>query len=110
MKIAIMNCGDTARRCAAAGCFRAFNERTGGFEQYSGMDLTLTSYCVCSHCEAPLSDDPDMLKKLNRIVEIGTEAVHIGKCAKKDGVRCHTMEEYAGWLESQGVHVIWKTH
>ena len=110
MRIAIMNCGDTAKRCAASGCFKAFSERSGGFDRYADEETVLTSYCVCSHCGMSPSDDPDMKKKLDRIVEIGTEAVHIGKCAKKDGIRCKTMEEYAEYLEGKGIQIIWKTH
>jgi predicted metal-binding protein len=107
MKIAMMNCGETAIHCAAAGCFRAYNERSGGFERYADKEAVLTSYCVCNHCGMSLADDLDMKKKLDRIAEIGTEAVYIGGCAWKDDVRCKTMEEYAQYLEGKGIQIIW---
>ncbi len=110
MKIAILNCAETGKRCAGTGCLRALHERTGGFEQYAGRDLVLTAYCLCSHCGAAPEEDPDMVRKLGRIVEAGTQAVHIGKCAKRDGVRCAAMEAYARWLEEKGIRIVWRTH
>ena len=109
-RVAILNCGDTAKRCAGTGCFRALREYTGGFAPYADEGAELTAYCVCSSCGKPPEDDPDMHKKLMRIAEVGTEVVHIGKCAQKGGVRCPTMEAYARCLEEQGVGIVWKTH
>ena len=51
-----------------------------------------------------------MREKLERLVAVGTEAVHIGVCARMGGARCPTMEENARWLEERGIKVVWKTH
>ena len=51
-----------------------------------------------------------MLEKLERLVSIGTQAVHIGVCAQPKGEKCPYMAANAKWLEDHGIQVIWKTH
>ncbi len=70
----------------------------------------MTAMARCSHCRMPLAEDAGMQEKLDRLLEIGTQTVHIGICASPRGQRCPTMESYAEWLQARGVEVIWKTH
>ena len=44
-----------------------------------------------------------MQKKLERLVSIGTQAVHIGVCAQPKGEKCPYMAANAKWLEDHGV-------
>ena len=109
-RIAILNCLKANDVCTGAGCLKAFYARTGGFAAYGEEALTLTAMARCSHCRMPLEADPGMQRKLERLVEAGTEAVHIGVCASPRGQRCPTMESYAEWLEAHGIQVLWRTH
>lgn len=109
-KIAMLNCLDANDVCTGAGCLKAFYARTGGFEAYGEEELTLTAFARCSHCGKTAAEDAGMLEKLERLVSMGTETVHIGACAAPKGKRCPTMESHAAWLEDHGIKVVWKTH
>lgn len=109
-RIAILNCLSTNEDCTGAGCLKAFYARTGGFAVYGDEALTLTAMARCSHCRMPLEEDAGMQEKLDRLLEFGTQTVHIGVCASPKGQRCPTMETYAAWLEAHGIQVLWKTH
>ena len=110
-KIAMLNCLKANEVCTGSGCFKAFNNREAGFEPYKGEEVELTAFARCSNCGKMTEEDPGMLKKLERLVDVGTETVHIGVCAKaKDGSHCRFMQSHADWLTDHGVEVIWKTH
>lgn len=109
-KIAMLNCLNANDRCTGAGCLKAFYARTGGFAAYGEEELTLTAMARCSHCRMPLEEDTGMQEKLDRLLEIGTQTVHIGVCASPRGQRCPTMESYAEWLNGHGIEVVWRTH
>ena len=109
-KIAMMNCLKANAVCPGAACLRAYYTREAGFGIYEGEDLRLTAFMRCSNCGKTPEEDPEMVMKLQRLVDMETEAVHIGVCAQMDGIRCPTMEENAKWLEARGVKVIWRTH
>jgi len=109
-KIAILNCEKANARCTGSGCLKAFYARTGGFECYKDTELQLMAMARCSNCGKTAEEDPDMLTKLERLVTVETEAVHIGVCAAPKEVHCPTMETHAKWLEDHGIEVIWKTH
>jgi predicted metal-binding protein len=110
MRIAILACLNANDVCTGAGCLSAFNERKGGFACYGEEKLQLAAFLRCSTCGKKLEEDPGMQEKLDRLVSIGTEAVHIGVCAQKKGKPCPYMEEKANWLMQHGISVIWKTH
>lgn len=109
-KIAIMNCLKANQVCAGAACLKAFYNRKAGFARYEDTELQLTAFLRCSNCGKTPEEDEGMLEKLNRLLEEGTETVHIGVCAAMRGERCATMQSYADWLEERQVEVIWQTH
>ena len=94
--LAILCCLDANDVCTGAGCLRALRERRGGFACYEGQETELLAF--------------GMQKKLERLVSIGTQAVHIGVCAQPKGEKCPYMAANAKWLEDHGIQVIWKTH
>ena len=108
--LAILCCLDANDVCTGAGCLRALRERRGGFACYEGQETELLAFLRCSHCSTPLEEDAGMQEKLERLVSIGTQAVHIGVCAQPKGEKCPYMAANAKWLEDHGIQVIWKTH
>ena len=107
--LAILCCLDANDVCTGAGCLRALRERRGGFACYEGQETELLAFLRCSHCSTPLEEDAGMQEKLERLVSIGTQAVHIGVCAQPKGEKCPYMAANAKWLEDHGIQVIWKT-
>lgn len=113
-KIAMVNCLKANDVCTGAGCMHAFYERTGGFAEYGDEPLQLMAFMRCSHCideMDPLTDE-GFLEKLERLVKIGTEVIHIGVCATKEQhtVHCPGMQKMADAFEEKGIKVVWKTH
>lgn len=52
-----------------------------------------------------------MEEKLERLISIKPDAVHLGVCTKlKDGTRCPTIERIAKRLEEEGAHIVDGTH
>ena len=111
-KIAILNCLRANRVCTGAACMQAFNQRTRGFERYQGEELELVAFMRCSGCDAPADENAGMIEKLERLVSIGTEVLHIGKCTvKRDAqAECPIIQRSAEILESKGIQVVRGTH
>lgn len=89
--LAILCCLDANDVCTGAGCLRALRERRGGFACYEGQETELLAFLRCSHCSTPLEEDAGMQEKLECLVSIGTQAVHIGVCAQPKGEKCPYM-------------------
>ena len=106
--LAMLCCLDANDVCTGAGCLRALRERRGGFACYEGQETELLAFLRCSHCSTPLEEDAGMQEKLERLVSIGTQAVHIGVCAQPKGEKCPYMAANAKWLEDHGIQVIWR--
>ena len=109
-KIAMLNCLKANDVCTGAGCLKAFYSRTGGFAEYGDEQLQLMAMARCSGCDKTAENDPGMMEKLERLVSVGTEIVHIGVCAAHNSEPCPTMQTHARWLEEHGIRIIWRTH
>ena len=109
-KIAMLNCLQANDVCGGVACLKAFYARTAGFARYDGEDVQLMGFLRCSTCGKSPEEDRGMMEKLERLVSIGTETVHIGVCAQMNGIKCPTMEKHARWLEEHGIEIIRQTH
>ena len=109
-KIAMMNCLKANDVCGGVACLRAFYARSAGFARYEGEDVQLMGFLRCTGCGNKLEEDKGMMEKLERLVSIGTETVHIGVCAQMHDVKCPTMQTNAKWLEDHGIESVWRTH
>ena len=107
-KIVMLTCLKANTVCTGAGCLKAFNERTKTFSRYGGEELELEAFFRCNGCGVW---DEGMEEKLERLISIKPDAVHLGVCTKlKDGTRCPTIERIAKRLEEDGAHIVDGTH
>ena len=110
-KIAMLNCLNSNKVCAGAACFTAFNKRIRSFERYKGMDVEVAAFMRCNGCGKDPRTDRGMREKLDRLVSIGADAVHLGVCTKKrDGTRCPTITAVVQLLRERGIPCIDGTH
>lgn len=111
-QIVLLNCMNSlGKGCTGAACMKAFNQRTGAFQQYKDERLELAAFLLCSGCGKDLHQDEDLQKKINRILEIHPDAVHLGVCTlKKDTGRCRIIEAMAHIFLENGICVINGTH
>ena len=112
-RIAILACLKANDVCAGCGCLSALYDRKARFERYAGEEIRLTAFMRCSHCvrEGDPMEDPGFVEKLDRLVQEGTEVVHIGVCAGRDDESaCPGMRRMARAFSERGVEVVWGTH
>lgn len=110
-RIAILNCLKSNRVCTGAGCLKAFNNHTGAFEQYGEEPLVLEAFFHCNGCDAP-EEDAGMEEKVQRILALKPDAVHMGVCTRKkpDRIRCATIQKIADRFASAGITLVDGTH
>ena len=112
-KVAILTCLKACQICTGASCFAAWNSRTRNFAQYAGQDAELVAFMHCNGCEKDPASDAGMQEKLERLVQIGVERVHLGICTRTeqaDHSRCPRIQCIVDQLETQGVAIVEGTH
>lgn len=111
-KIAILACQKSNQVCAGCACLNAFYDRRKTFERYADDDIRLTAFMRCSKCytEVAPMEEPGFLEKLERLISEGTECIHIGICAMKNGDVCPGMAQMVKAFEERGVEIVWGTH
>ena len=100
-KIAVLRCLRTSNNCTGSGCLKAFNNKTNAF-------------AGCGDVQMP-NNEEGLHKKLDRLVTIGVEAVHLSGCTKKKDAQgekheCPVITKTAEYLEQQGITVVRGTH
>ena len=110
MKIAMLNCLKANEVCTAAACLKAFNAKTRHFEAYGDTPLSLVALARCNGCDAGI--DKGFREKLDRIVEEGAEACHLGVCTVRSDTKeeCPVITRAAAYLEERGVKIVRGTH
>lgn len=116
-KIAVLRCLRTSNNCTGSGCLKAFNNKTNAFAKYEDEAIAMTAFLNCSGCgDVRLPDsEAGMQKKLDRLVTIGVEVVHLSGCTQKkdaQGVKheCPCVTKMAEYLTQQGIVVVRGTH
>ena len=108
-KLAMLCCLKSNRRCTGAACLSTLNDRTRSFAPYEGQEVTLTAFARCNGCEAGI--DEGFQEKLDRLVEEGTQVVHLGKCTdRKDTGPCPVIAQAADYLAAKGIRIVHGTH
>jgi predicted metal-binding protein len=110
-RIAMLNCLKSNRVCTGAACLQAFNQRTKTFERYGDEPLELVAFFRCNGCDAS-EDDPGMEEKVERLLSLKPDAVHMGVCTKnkEDHSRCFVIQKVADRLEAAGATLVDGTH
>ncbi|MFV0603290.1 MAG: CGGC domain-containing protein [Phascolarctobacterium faecium] len=92
-KIAVLRCLRTSNNCTGSGCLKAFNNKTNAFAVYEAEETELAAFLNCSGCcdvQMP-NNEEGLRKKLDRLVTIGVEAVHLSGCTKKKDAQGENM-------------------
>mgnify|MGYP001838814475 CR=1 FL=1 len=111
-KIVILTCLKSVNYCTGAACLKAFYNRSGAFRQYQEEILELVAFCHCNGCDSILEQDNGMQEKLERILKINPDAVHLGVCTlhKDTGQRCQTIQMFIKIFQDNDIAVIDGTH
>ncbi len=111
--IVILTCPKSEDVCTGAGCFRAFNERKQQFERYGDEPLQMAAYMKCSGCGHFMENDAGLKEKVETILRLRPDALHLGVCCCHNGRTrelCKEIEALAQVFEANGIPVVRGTH
>ena len=104
-KLAMLCCLKSNRRCTGAACLSTLNDRTRSFAPYEGQEVTLTAFARCNGCEAGI--DEGFQEKLDRLVEEGTQVVHLGEMHRPERHRpLPQIAQAADYLAAKGIRIV----
>ena len=82
-KIVILRCLRSEENCTGAACFQAFNNRSSQFARYGDEEIQLVAFMACNGCrKLTLGDSSGLEEKIERILSIKPDVVHVGICCK----------------------------
>ena len=103
MKLGIIRCEETAKRCGGWNCFPSIRDLTGNFSVYDGIDLV--GFLTCGGCGQGKTDK--VLEKAKYLKQHGAEVIHLGNCLASG---CPYRRKYAGALRKAGYNIVERTH
>lgn len=115
-RIAILRCLRSNDVCTGAGCLQAFNKKQGAFALYGDEPLELEAYWSCNGCgDCHLEHQEGIEEKLERIISLELDAVHVGMCAKYrsdkgEQMTCQKILDICERLHEAGVEIVEGTH
>ena len=94
-----------------------FYNKKGFFTQYDSDDTKLVAFWTCNGCdEVLLNNQEGLLEKLERILSIKTDIVHVGICTEiidkqtQKKVLCPKIQEIVDFLQKNNIKVVFGTH
>jgi predicted metal-binding protein len=113
-KIVILRCLKSEENCTGAACLKALNNKKAYFSCYADEELELVGFCACNGCETIKFDGTEgMNEKLERILSIRPDTVHIGICCQtrtSDKNKCAYILEMADFFKRHNIKIVWGTH
>ena len=112
-RIVILTCLKASRVCKGAACFQAFNQLTRSYARNANEPQHNDAFMRCSGCGHTMENDKGLQEKVERIVKLHPEAVHLGICCCHDGrdqELCQEIEALAGIFRENGIEVVRGTH
>ncbi len=109
-RIAMLTCLNATEVCSGAACFKALNERKATFGVYEEMPVEVVAFFHCNGCDADYDHNDAFMEKMERVCSMKPDAIHVGICTKKDGVRCPVIEEMIAYFETDNIKIVYGTH
>lgn len=113
-KIVILRCLRSEENCTGAACLAAFNNKRGYFKRYADEEVQLVAFMSCNGCDRlGFEDDAGIKEKLERILSILPDVVHVGICCqtRTDDLRlCQQVQKYVDFFKNHGIEIVMGTH
>lgn len=113
-KIVILRCLRSEENCTGAACFQAFNNRSSQFARYGDEEIQLVAFMACNGCrKLTLGDSSGLEEKIERILSIKPDVVHVGICCKTrtdDNEYCPEVLRLVDIFRNHGIEIVWGTH
>lgn len=110
-KIAILRCLKSAEMCTGAACLHALSAKTAYFEPYAGEEIQLVAFFSCNGCkELQFQGTAGLEEKLQCILSLGTDIVHIGVCCTENNITCPNIVAITEFFKARQIKIVWGTH
>ena len=105
VKVAIIIC-DRYKTCAGGKCFRAVQERAGGFARYQGKEVEVVGFTSCGGCPGGnIEYSPEEMKKN------GAQVIHLATGMVVGYPPCPHIEYFREFIQQRfGLEVVVGTH
>lgn len=109
-KIVILRCLRSEENCTGAAC----NNRSSQFARYGDEEIQLVAFMACNGCrKLTLGDSSGLEEKIERILSIKPDVVHVGICCKTrtdDNEYCPEVLRLVDIFRNHGIEIVWGTH
>lgn len=113
-KIVILRCLRSEEICTGAACFQVFNSRIAQFARYGDEEIQLVAFMACNGCrKITLGDSSGLEEKIERILSIKPDVIHVGICCKTrtdDNEYCPEALRLVDIFRNHGIEIVWGTH
>ena len=112
-KMVILTCPRADEVCTGAGRFSALHRRKAAFERYLGEEVEIEAFMKCSGCGHSVENDKGLAEKVQRILSMHPDVIHLGICCCHNGNSkelCGEVEALADIFRSPGIEVVRGTH
>lgn len=113
-KIAILRCLRSEENCTGAACLQVFNNSIAQFARYGGEEIQLVAFMACNGCrKLTLGDSSGLEEKIERILSIKPDVVHVGICCKTrtdDNEYCPEVLRLVDIFRNHCIEIVWGTH
>lgn len=113
-KIAILRCLRSEENCTGAACLQVFNNSIAQFARYGDEEIQLVAFMACNGCrKLTLGDSSGLEEKIERILNIEPDVVHVGICCKTrtdDNEYCPEVLRLVDIFRNHGIEIVWGTH
>ena len=113
-KIVILRCLRSEEICTGAACLQVFNNRSSQFARYGDEEIQLVAFIACNGCrKLTLGDSSGLEEKIERILSIKPDVVHVGICCKTrtdDNEYCPEALRLVDIFRNHGIEIVWGTH
>lgn len=109
-RIAILSCLNATDVCSGAACFKALNQRMKSFEIYLDNSVEVIGFFHCNGCTCDYEINAPYLEKVNTLIKLKPDVIHVGKCTVDKGVECPVITGIIQTFEQNQIQVIRGTH
>ena len=112
-KIVMLTCLKAETLCTGGGCFSAFYNRSHQFARYGKEEVQIGAFMKCSGCGHYPGKDRGLDEKIQYILAMKPDAVHLGICTCHDGKSrelCDEIKTVCELFEQNGITITRGTH
>ncbi len=109
-RIAILVSLETSKICSSIGCFNALNNRKATFERYKDDEIEVVAFFSVDDLNDNFENDEDFIKKVDRLIEIKPDIVHVAVCLMKKMNTNSSVKYTLDKVKNANIEIVVGTH